>query len=122
MCSWRRTQGRDLLFGVMNQVQSLTDKELRALDMYWRAANYLGVAQIYLRDNCLLEEPLRAEHIKPRLLGHWGTVPGINFIYAHLNRLVQQTGRSILLVAGPGHGAPANLANVPGRDAARVLS
>ncbi|MBA3765619.1 MAG: phosphoketolase family protein [Acidobacteria bacterium] len=96
----------------MNEAHSLAADELRALDMYWRAANYLGVAQIYLRDNCLLEEPLEAAHIKPRLLGHWGTVPGINFIYAHLNRLVRQGEQSVLLVTGPGHGAPANLANL----------
>lgn len=86
--------------------------ELRALDAYWRAANYLGAAQVYLRDNCLLSEPLRPEHIKHRLLGHWGTVPGINFIYAHLNRLIQRTQAGVLLVTGPGHGAPANLANL----------
>lgn len=96
----------------MNEAHSVSDDELNALDMYWRAANYLGVAQIYLRDNCLLEQPLKPEHIKARLLGHWGTVPGINFIYAHLNRLVRQTEQSILLVTGPGHGAPANLANL----------
>src|SRR5918992_1297896 len=88
------------------------DDEIRSLDMYWRAANYLGAAQIYLRDNCLIEEPLKPQHIKPRLLGHWGTVPGINFIYAHLNRLITRTRESILLVTGPGHGAPANLANL----------
>lgn len=96
----------------MKETHSLTDDEVNALDMYWRAANYLGVAQIYLRDNCLLEKPLEADHIKRRLLGHWGTVPGINFIYAHLNRLVLQTKQSLLLVTGPGHGAPANLANL----------
>jgi xylulose-5-phosphate/fructose-6-phosphate phosphoketolase len=96
----------------MNKAHSLAADELGALDMYWRAANYLGAAQIYLRDNCLLEAPLKAEHIKARLLGHWGTVPGINFIYAHLNRLVRQSEQSVLLVTGPGHGAPANLANL----------
>ena len=90
----------------------MTTDELNALDMYWRAANYLGAAQIYLRDNCLLEKPLAVDHIKPRLLGHWGTVPGINFFYAHLNRLIRKTKQSILLVTGPGHGAPANLANL----------
>jgi xylulose-5-phosphate/fructose-6-phosphate phosphoketolase len=92
---------------------SMSDPDqLENLDMYWRAANYLGVAQIYLRDNFLVEEPLQPQHIKPRLLGHWGTVPGINFIYAHLNRLITKTEQSILLVTGPGHGAPANLANL----------
>src|SRR5713101_259080 len=87
-------------------------EEIPALDAYWRAANYLGAAQIYLRDNCLLEEPLRSEHIKNRLLGHWGTVPGINFIYTHLNRLIRHRDASVLLITGPGHGAPANLANL----------
>ena len=97
---------------MMNNVFSLSDDEVRALDLYWRAANYLGAAQIYLRDNCLLTDRLRAEHIKPRLLGHWGTVPGINFVYTHLNRLIRRTGQSALLVTGPGHGAPGNLANL----------
>ena len=96
----------------MNHADSLTADELNAMDMYWRAANYLAAAQIYLRDNCLLEDSLKPEHIKPRLLGHWGTVPGINFIYTHLNRLVRQRHQSVLLVTGPGHGAPANLANL----------
>jgi xylulose-5-phosphate/fructose-6-phosphate phosphoketolase len=80
--------------------------------LYRRAADYIAAAQIYLRDNVLLDEPLRASHIKPRLLGHWGTVPGINLIYAHLDRLIVERGPSILLVTGPGHGAPANLANL----------
>ena len=85
---------------------------VHALEQYRRAANFLAAAQIYLQDNPLLEEPLRPEHIKPRLLGHWGTAPGINFIYAHLNALILQTGASMLLVTGPGHGAAANLANM----------
>src|SRR5919106_3514412 len=96
----------------MNEAQTLSADEVKALDMYWRAANFLGAAQIYLRDNCLLEEPLQPEHIKPRLLGHWGTVPGINFIYTHLNRLIRNSQASALLITGPGHGAPANLANL----------
>jgi xylulose-5-phosphate/fructose-6-phosphate phosphoketolase len=82
------------------------------LHAYWRAANYLGAAQIYLQANFLLELPLQPEHIKPRLLGHWGTVPGINFIYAHLNRVIRDQDASMLLITGPGHGAPANLANL----------
>ena len=69
---------------------SLSDLELRNIDSYWRAANYLSVGQIYLLDNPLLREPLTIEHIKPRLLGHWGTTPGLNFIYAHCNRIIQQ--------------------------------
>ena len=87
-------------------------RSLAALHTYWRAVNYLGAAQIYLQANFLLEEPLRPEHIKPRLLGHWGTVPGLNFIYAHLNRVIREQDASVLLVTGPGHGAPANLANL----------
>jgi xylulose-5-phosphate/fructose-6-phosphate phosphoketolase len=86
--------------------------DLDPVDQYWRAANYLSVAQVYLQDNCLLEAPLRAEHVKHRLLGHWGTCPGINYFYAGLNGLIRATGDSVLLVTGPGHGAPANLANL----------
>jgi xylulose-5-phosphate/fructose-6-phosphate phosphoketolase len=82
------------------------------LDAYWRAANYLTVGQIYLQDNPMLREPLRPEHIKPRLLGHWGTSPGLNLMYAHLNRLICATDAHALFVAGPGHGGPAVLANV----------
>src|SRR5919109_913899 len=94
------------------QANSLNEDELQVLDMYWRAANYLAAAQIYLRANYLLQERLRPEHIRPRLLGHWGTVPGINFVCTHLNHLIRQTNQSVLLVTGPGHGAPANLANL----------
>ena len=82
------------------------------LHRYWQATNYLAAAQLYLRDNVLLDRPLLATDIKPRLLGHWGTVPGLNLVYAHLNRLVQDTGASVLLVTGPGHGAPAIFANL----------
>jgi xylulose-5-phosphate/fructose-6-phosphate phosphoketolase len=82
------------------------------LALYRRASNYIAAAMIYLQDNPLLEQPLEHKHIKPRLLGHWGTVPGINLIYAGLNRLILDTGASVLLVTGPGHGAPANLANL----------
>src|SRR5690606_34249414 len=81
------------------------------LHHYWQASNYLAAAQIYLQDNPLLKTPLRPEHIKPRLLGHWGTSPGLNFIYVHLNRLIRHTDASILYICGPGHGAPAFLAN-----------
>jgi xylulose-5-phosphate/fructose-6-phosphate phosphoketolase len=81
------------------------------LDAYWRAANYLSVGQIYLLDNPLLREPLRAEHIKPRLLGHWGTTPGLNFLYAHLNRVIRARDLNMMYVIGPGHGGPALLAN-----------
>ena len=89
----------------------LASAELRELDAYWRAANYLSVGQIYLLDNPLLREPLTLEHIKPRLLGHWGTTPGLNFIYAHLNRVIKRHELDMIFVAGPGHGGPAVVAN-----------
>jgi xylulose-5-phosphate/fructose-6-phosphate phosphoketolase len=88
------------------------DAELEGLLAYWDAANYLTVAQIYLLANPLLREPLRAEHIKPRLLGHWGTSPGLNLVYVQLNRLIRRTGQRVLYVAGPGHGGPAVVASV----------
>jgi xylulose-5-phosphate/fructose-6-phosphate phosphoketolase len=91
---------------------SLTDDELHGLDAYWRAANYLSVGQIYLRANPLLREPLSVEHTKPRLLGHWGTTPGLNFIYAHLNRVIREQDLDAIYVAGPGHGGPGVIANV----------
>ena len=84
---------------------------LRKMDAYWRAANYLSVGQIYLYDNPLLREPLKREHIKPRLLGHWGTTPGLNFLYVHLNRIINQYDLNMLFITGPGHGAPGILAN-----------
>ena len=90
----------------------LTDTELKNLDAYWRAANYLSVGQIYLLgENPLLREPLRPEQIKPRLLGHWGTTPGLNLIYAHVNRLIQARDLNMLYVTGPGHGGPGIVAN-----------
>jgi xylulose-5-phosphate/fructose-6-phosphate phosphoketolase len=89
----------------------LSADELRLLDAYWRAANYLSVGQIYLFDNPLLREPLRGEHVKPRLLGHWGTCPGLNLLYAHLNRLIVRDDLNVLFVTGPGHGGPALVAN-----------
>jgi xylulose-5-phosphate/fructose-6-phosphate phosphoketolase len=87
------------------------DEELRRLDAWWRAANYLSVGQIYLMDNPLLREPLRPEHIKPRLLGHWGTTPGLTFCYAHLNRVITRRDVETLFVTGPGHGGPALVAS-----------
>src|SRR6202043_604842 len=87
------------------------DGELELLDAYWRAANFLSAGQIYLLDNPLLHEPLTRDHIKPRLLGHWGTTPGLNFIYAHLNRLIRARDLSVLYVTGPGHGGPGLVAN-----------
>ncbi|MFC8584159.1 phosphoketolase [Streptomyces sp. NPDC057217] len=90
---------------------SPTDEEIDALDAHWRAANYLAVGQIYLMDNPLLREPLEPEHIKPRLLGHWGTSPGLNLVHTHLNRVIRNRGLDALCVWGPGHGGPAVLAN-----------
>ncbi|MBN1240411.1 MAG: phosphoketolase family protein [Gammaproteobacteria bacterium] len=84
---------------------------LRRMDAYWRAANYLSVGQIYLMGNPLLREPLRLEHVKPRLLGHWGTTPGLNFIYVHLNRIINERDTDVLFITGPGHGGPALAAN-----------
>jgi len=90
----------------------LDDEQLDLILGWWDAANYLTVAQIYLRDNALLREPLRPEHVKPRLLGHWGTSPGLSLVYAHLNRLIRGTDRDVVFIAGPGHGGPAFVANV----------
>src|SRR5688500_15836936 len=89
----------------------LSADELHKIDGYWRAANYLSVGQIYLLDNPLLKEPLTLAHIKPRLLGHWGTTPGLNFIYVHLNRIIKKFGLDMFYIAGPGHGGPAMVAN-----------
>ncbi|HMM62752.1 MAG TPA: phosphoketolase family protein [Mesorhizobium sp.] len=91
--------------------QPLPAAEVDLLDAWWRAANYLSVGQVYLLDNPLLREPLTLEHVKPRLLGHWGTVPGLNFLYVHLNRIIRAQDRSVLFVTGPGHGAPGIVAN-----------
>jgi xylulose-5-phosphate/fructose-6-phosphate phosphoketolase len=89
----------------------LATEEVRKIDAYWRAANYLSVGQIYLFDNPLLTEPLQAEHIKPRLLGHWGTTPGLNFIYVHCNRVIQKYDLNMIYICGPGHGGPGMVAN-----------
>jgi xylulose-5-phosphate/fructose-6-phosphate phosphoketolase len=90
----------------------IQDSELGAIDAYWRAANFLTVGQIYLQANPLLREALRAEHVKPRLLGHWGTSPGLSLVYAHLNRVIRSHDLEVLFLAGPGHGGPAVVANV----------
>lgn len=96
----------------MSQTENpLDDKALQAIDAYWRAANYLSVGQIYLCDNPLLKEPLRLEHVKKLLLGHWGTTPGQNFIYAHLNRVIKAHDLNMLYISGPGHGGPAVVGN-----------
>jgi xylulose-5-phosphate/fructose-6-phosphate phosphoketolase len=98
----------------MAQVGTATEttvEQLRLLDAYWRAANYVSVGQIYLLDNPLLREPLAAEHVKPRLLGHWGTTPGLNFLYVHLNRAIRERDLDTIYICGPGHGGPAVVAN-----------
>src|SRR5919198_353006 len=89
----------------------LSPDELRLIDAYWRAANYLSVGQIYMLANPLLREPLRPEHVKPRLLGHWGTTPGLNFLYAHINRVIRNWDLNAMYVIGPGHGGPGIVAN-----------
>jgi xylulose-5-phosphate/fructose-6-phosphate phosphoketolase len=89
----------------------LSPDGLRKIDAYWRAANYLSVGQIYLQDNPLLETPLKLSDIKPRLLGHWGTTPGLNLLYVHLNRLIKEHDLNMMYVIGPGHGGPGIVAN-----------
>ena len=89
----------------------LSEEQLLQLNLWWRAANYLSVGQIYLLDNPLLREQLLSEHVKPRLLGHWGTCPGLNLVYAHLNRLINKHSLEVLFITGPGHGGPALIAN-----------
>jgi len=92
-------------------LSALTAQELQRIDAYWRAANYLSVGQIYLLANPLLTEPLKLEHVKPRLLGHWGTTPGLNFMYAHANRVISKNALNMIFICGPGHGGPAVVAN-----------
>src|SRR5580692_10711311 len=89
----------------------LSPDEALKIDAYWRAANYLSIGQIYLFDNPLLTEPLSVDHIKPRLLGHWGTTPGLNFIYVHLNRVIKRDDLNMIYICGPGHGGPGMVAN-----------
>jgi xylulose-5-phosphate/fructose-6-phosphate phosphoketolase len=90
---------------------TIADALLRRMDNYWRAANYLSIGQVYLQANALLREPLKLEHVKPRLLGHWGTTPGINFVYVHLNRIIKEHDLDMILITGPGHGGPGLVAN-----------
>src|SRR4051794_23748767 len=97
--------------GVPMQTEPLTEAEAQALEAYWRAANYLSVGQIFLLENPLLREPLTAEQVKPRLLGHFGTTPGLNLVYAHLNRAIRGRDLNVLYVTGPGHGGPGLVAN-----------
>jgi xylulose-5-phosphate/fructose-6-phosphate phosphoketolase len=100
-----------MLEAVTLSSESIDPELLRKIDAYWRAANYLSVGQIYLLDNPLLQESLKKEHVKPRLLGHWGTTPGLNFIYAHCNRIIKEHDLNMIFVTGPGHGGPAMVAN-----------
>ena len=88
-----------------------SDEDLRLLDAWWRAANYLSVGQIYLLDNPLLERPLERADLKPRLLGHFGTTPGLNFVYVHLNRVIKARNLNVIYICGPGHGGPGMVAN-----------
>ncbi len=97
--------------GISVSNQPLSPEELRKMNAYWRAANYLSVGQIYLYANPLLREPLKLEHVKPRLLGHWGTTPGLNFIYVHFNRLIEKYDLNVIYICGPGHGGPGMVAN-----------
>src|SRR5260221_8036045 len=89
----------------------LSKDELRRMDAYWRALNYLAVGQIYLLDNPLLKEPLKRKHIKPRLLGHWGTSPGLNMLCVHLNRVIKRADLDMIYIIGPGHGGPSLVAH-----------
>src|SRR6202163_3091125 len=95
----------------MANPDSLSPDLVEKMHAYWRAANYLSVGQVYLKDNPLLDVPLTLEHIKPRLLGHWGTAPGLNFIYVHLNRVIKNQDLDMMYIIGPGHGGPAIVAN-----------
>ena len=95
----------------MTDKKLLSEHEVDLFNKWWHAANYLSIGQIYLMDNPLLREPLKLEHTKPRLLGHWGTTPGLNFIYLHLNRIIRERDNDILFIAGPGHGAPGVVAS-----------
>src|SRR3954454_23700110 len=90
---------------------TLSSDERRRLDAWWRAANYLSVGQIYLLANPLLREPLTVDHVKPRLLGHWGTTPGLNLLYAHMNRAIRERDLNAIFVTGPGHGGPGLVAS-----------
>ena len=94
------------------KTNTLSPELLHKMDAYWRAANYLSVGQIYLYDNPLLKEPLKLSHVKPLVVGHWGTTPGQNFIYVHLNRVIKKYDLDMFYIAGPGHGGPAIVGNV----------
>lgn len=103
--------GKPLSMATSTPLAPISDAEVTLLDAYWRAANYLSVGQIYLLDNPLLREPLAPQHVKPRLLGHWGTTPGLNLLYTHLNRVIRQRDTDVVYITGPGHGGPGMVAN-----------
>ena len=105
------SQARSLAAPDVGRAQPLDAEELRLMNAYWRAANYLSAGQIYLLENPLLKRQLRLDDIKPRLLGHWGTTPGLNFIYAHANRVIKKRDLDAIYIMGPGHGGPAGVAN-----------
>ena len=107
------SEGNGQKLAVTAEPGPLTSAEAQILDAYWRAANYLSAGQIYLMANPLLAEPLRVDHIKPRLLGHWGTSPGLNFIWAHLSRVITARRTEMMIVIGPGHGGPAARSGTP---------
>ena len=107
-----RSKDRGLANAVPVNLATLNSDELHKTDAYWRAANYLSVGQIYLYDNPLLREPLTLAHVKPLVVGHWGTTPGQNFIYVHLNRVIRSSTSKSLDIAGSGHGGPALVSNV----------
>src|SRR5271170_8479456 len=96
----------------VKDTHTLTPELLRKMNAYWRAANYVSVGQIYLYENPLLKEPLKLEHVKPLVVSHWGTTPGQNFIYVHLNRIIKKYDLNMFYIAGPGHGGPAIVGNV----------
>src|SRR5262245_3231022 len=106
-----RPRPEDLDMTITEHGATIGDQEVAQIDAYWRAANYLSVGQIYLLDNPLLREPLRPEHVKPRLLGHWGTTPGLNFMYVHMNRAIRARDLDAIFITGPGHGGPGLVAN-----------
>jgi xylulose-5-phosphate/fructose-6-phosphate phosphoketolase len=101
-----------MVVAISPETKALSDEELRKMHAFWRACNYLAVGMIYLKDNPLLQESLKPEHVKKRLLGHWGSSPGLSFIYVHLNRIIKKYDQSMVYVAGPGHGAPGVLGPV----------
>jgi xylulose-5-phosphate/fructose-6-phosphate phosphoketolase len=103
---------KELTLKTTKQTNTLTPKLLHEMDAYWRAANYVSVGQIYLLDNPLLKEPLKLSHVKPTVVGHWGTTPGQNFIYMHLNRVIKKYDLDMFYISGPGHGGPALVGNV----------